>query len=261
MSKAIVVPSERGDWQRHFHIELIWGTAVTIDIRGEALPTTVNAAANDAVSLMKTVDGWFSTFKADSDISALRNGLRAENEMPEAVQAVLHNCRTLREMTKGVFDPWAMPEGVDTSGYVKGWAADLIANMLVEKGFNNVAVNAGGDVSVRGFQAEKTPWRIGIRNPHVSDEIVAVVESAHGAIATSGTYEKGLHLHNPQQANSEVALDAVTVVGSDGGQADAFATALLIAGADGIEWFAGLPEWSGMLIKGETVWKFGPAFQ
>jgi thiamine biosynthesis lipoprotein len=260
MSKAIVIPSDRGDWQRHFHIELIWGTAVTIDIRGEGIPANINAAVQDAVALMKSIDGWFSTFKVDSEITALRNGLKTESELPEVVQSVLHNCRVLREVTNGTFDPWAMPDGVDASGYVKGWAADLIADMLVAKGFGNIAVNAGGDVSVRGLQAENTPWRIGIRNPHVSDEVVAVVESAHGAIATSGTYEKGLHLHNPHSQNSAIAMDAVTVVGPDGGKADAFATALLIAGESGVEWFSGLPEWSGMLIKGETVWKFGPAF-
>jgi thiamine biosynthesis lipoprotein len=260
MSKAIVVPSERGDWRRKFHIELIWGTAVNIDIRGEEISSDADAAINDAVALMKSVDGWFSTFKADSDVSALRNGLRTETEMPEVVQAVIHNCRLLKESTAGAFDPWAIPDGVDFSGYVKGWAADLIANMLVEKGFANVAVNAGGDVAVRGLQAEQTPWKIGIRNPHVSDEVVAVVQSSHAAIATSGTYERGLHLHNPNSGSADVAMDAVTVVGPDGGQADAYATALLIAGTDGVEWFKGMPEWSGMLIKGEEVWKFGPAF-
>lgn len=260
MSKAIVVPSERGDWQRHFHVELIWGTAVAIDIRAEFLPPSVGAAVNDAVALMKSVDGWFSTFKADSEISALRNGLRTRNEMPGVVQAVLHNCELMRDNTAGHFDPWSLPDGFDPSGYVKGWAADLVANLLVDKGFSNLAVNAGGDVSVRGFQANETPWRIGIRNPHVSDEIVAVVESAYGAIATSGTYERGLHIHNPVTKDSNLALDAVTVVGPDGGQADAYATALLIAGESGVEWFRGKPEWSGMLIKDQQVWKFGPAF-
>lgn len=261
MSKAIVVPSERGDWQRHFHVELIWGTAVTIDIRDEHIPTSVNAAVADAITLMKSIDGWFSTFKADSYVTAFRNGLLTESEMPGIVQAVIHNCEIMRENTQGVFDPWSLPDGFDPSGYVKGWAADLIANLLVDKGFTNLAVNAGGDVTLRGFQAAETPWRIGIRNPHVSDEIVAVVQSAYGAVATSGTYERGLHVHNPKTNNTDLALDAVTVVGPDGGQADAYATALLIAGREGIEWFRGLPEWSGLLIKDELSWKFGPAFE
>jgi thiamine biosynthesis lipoprotein len=260
MTSAVVVPSDRGDWQRHFHVELIWGTAVTIDVRDEFIPASVNAAVNDAVVLMKSVDNWFSTYKADSHITALRNGLRSVSEMPGIVQAVLHNCEIMREHTQGFFDPWSLPDGVDPSGYVKGWAADLVANLLIDKGFTNIAVNAGGDVTVRGYQAESTPWKIGIRNPHVSDEIVAVVESAHGAIATSGTYERGLHVHNPTTGDSQLALDAVTVVGPDGGQADAFATALLVAGEAGVEWFRGMPEWSGLLIKDQVATKFGPAF-
>jgi thiamine biosynthesis lipoprotein ApbE len=50
------------------------------------------------------------------------------------------------------------------------------------------------------------------------------------------------------------------VVGPDGGLADALATALLIEGPAGVRWFAGLPEWSGYLIEGETAHFFGSAF-
>jgi thiamine biosynthesis lipoprotein ApbE len=43
--------------------------------------------------------------------------------------------------------------------------------------------------------------------------------------------------------------------------ADALATALVIAGADGVKWFAGMPDWSGYLIEDDKAHFFGVAFE
>ena len=37
-------------------------------------------------------------------------------------------------------------------------------------------------------------------------------------------------------------------------------TAGAAAGPSGVEWFAGMPDWSGFLIEDETAHHFGPAF-
>ena len=61
------------------------------------------------------------------------------------------------------------------------------------------------------------------------------------AVATSGTYERGLHVFDPFTGEPATALRSVTVVGPELGTADAYATAALAMGEAGIDWLAQLP--------------------
>lgn len=247
-------------WDRAVHQEEVWGTVVTFDIRDEHLDESALEAIAEAVDYLHQVDRWFSTYRIDTPITALRMGFADLSQMPAVVRDVLSRCELVKALTHGVFDPWAVDGGVDPSGFVKGWAADVAADKIVSHGFMNVAVNAAGDITCRGEQSPGQPWIIGIRHPEDAQTIVATTEVVEGAIATSGEYERGKHIVNPLTGKRDMALRSATVVGPDGGMADALATALLIAGIPGVEWFAQLPGWSGYLIEGETAHFFGPAF-
>ena len=251
-----------GSWTRTVHAEEVWGTVVTIEVRGEhperdtVLPTVLAAACE----WMHQVDRWFSTYRVDSDITALRNCLRTEDSMPPAVRSVLAACRQARRITGGVFDPWSVPGGVDPSGYVKGWAAGAVADMLVAAGYPNVAVNAAGDLACRGEQAPGQAWAIGILDPADRSSVIEVVSLSDTTIATSGLYERGAHVLDPRTGTRRVHYDSASVVGPDAGLADALATAVLIAGPACAAWFAALPGWSLYAVQGRTAQWFGPAF-
>jgi FAD:protein FMN transferase len=260
MSSATAAPANLMGWTRAVHIEEVWGTVVTFEVRDEVLAPDVDEAFAEAVQFLHQVDRWFSTYKLQTPISAYRMGFATLEQLPDVISEVLDTCKYIKELTEGRFDPWAVKGGVDPSGYVKGWAADIAADMLVARGFFNVSVNAAGDVTCRGEQSPDQPWVIGIRHPVDPMAIVATTEVSNGAIATSGEYERGHHIINPLTGRNEVALSSATVVGPDGGIADALATALLIEGPAGVRWFAGLPGWSGYLIEQETAHFFGPAF-
>jgi len=247
-------------WQREVHWEQVWGTVVTFDVRGEQLSGDVKPAIARAAAFLHDVDGWFSTYRVDTPITAIRNGLMPEEQAPRVVREVLAQCRLARDITHGTFDPWAVPGGVDPSGYVKGWAADVAAEMLAEDGFDNVSINAAGDVTCRGFQSPDQPWVVGIRHPEFEHQVVRTAEIFDSAIATSGLYERGDHITDPSTGRQSVALDSATVIGPDGGLADAIATALVIAGVQGLKYFEFLPGWSGYLIKDGRASFFGPAF-
>lgn len=249
-----------GGWDRAVHQEEVWGTVVTFDIRDEHLDECALEVIADGVEFLHQVDRWFSTYRIDTPITALRMGFAELSQMPAIVREVLNRCELVKALTGGVFDPWAVDGGVDPSGFVKGWAADVVADMVVSQGFMNVAINAAGDVSCRGEQSEGQPWVIGIRHPEETHTIIATTEVVDGAIATSGEYERGKHIINPMTGTRDMALRSATVVGPDGGMADALATALLIAGLPGVAWFAQLPGWSGYLVEGENAHFFGPAF-
>jgi len=247
-------------WSRAVHLEEVWGTVVILEVRDESLSPNAEIVLAEAAKFLHQVDDWFSTYRIDTPISALRMGFAELAQMPEVIQQVLEQCLHIRDMTGGAFDPWAVPGGVDPSGYVKGWAADVIADLLVAKGFANVSINAAGDLSCRGLQAPNQPWVIGIRNPFEDQAIIGTTELINSSMATSGEYERGKHIINPFTNDRKLNLVSASVIGVDGGLADALATALLVVGLDGVKWFAELPDWSGFLVDTETVHTFGPAF-
>jgi thiamine biosynthesis lipoprotein len=249
-----------GTWQQRVHVEQVWGTHVTFDLRDEILPDDVEAILADAVVYLHQVDAWFSTYRVDTPITMYRNGLIPLFRTPTVVQEVLAACQFAKTLTHGAFDPWAVKGGVDPSGYVKGWAAGQVADQLVRAGIRNVCVNASGDIACRGLQAPGEQWAIGIINPYDTQQIVEVVHVGDGAVATSGLYERGNHIKNPRTGTTEVHYDSATIIGPDAGLADALATAALLEGPGAAAWFADLPGWSVYFIKDGTVSFFGPAF-
>ena len=110
---------------------------------------------------------------------------------------ILDLCAVARDLSGGWFDPWAVPGGFDPSGYVKGWAAQNALAAFRASGICGVLVNAAGDIASSGGLGDGTPFRIGIADPFAPLRLAEIVELT-GAIATSGTYERGEHLIDPR---------------------------------------------------------------
>lgn len=83
---------------------------------------------------------------------------------------------------------------LDFGGFGKEYAADRAATRLLDLGVAHGFVNLGGDLRVLGPQPDGRPWRIGIQHPRIADAVVATVEISHGALATSGDYERCFEL-------------------------------------------------------------------
>jgi thiamine biosynthesis lipoprotein len=227
---------------RQRHTIDTWGTKLYFDCEGEGFDSV--GAFAEISSFVLLVDDLFSTYKPDSVISQIRSGRMNISDAPADVIEVANLCAVARELTDGAFDPWSVPGGFDPSGYVKGWAADKCADIAQEHGAQHVQVNCAGDLALRGGfndAGEIKPWSIGISNPDNTQEVVHVVEIFDGAIATSGDYERGAHIHDPYTGMIAIGARSASVIGPDAGLCDALATALMVAGKDGAKWF-GLPE-------------------
>jgi thiamine biosynthesis lipoprotein len=246
----------------------IWGTVLYI----EAASTTIDRAAidsaiNEVRVFVTEVDGAFSTYKESSFISRLRRGEIEIGQCPRDVQEVWDACQSAKYLSDGAFDPWKVVGGFDPSGYVKGWAADLAAQILVDAGCAHVQVNAAGDLTLRGGNLLDSgavdPWKIGISNPDNTKEVLRIFEIFDGAIATSGHYERGAHITDPFSGLIAIGAKSATVLGPDGGLTDAMATALMVTGDDGAKFF-GQPEladYSAWCIDRHegSAWGVGPA--
>jgi len=88
-----------------------------------------------------------------------------------------------------VFLPRAGME-IDFGGFGKEYAADRACALLQERGVRHGYVNLGGDMRFIGPQPDGRLWSIGIQDPRKADGIVASIAVSHGALATSGDYER-----------------------------------------------------------------------
>ena len=243
----------------------VWGTEIFIDASSEKLDATeIDRVIAGVEAFLFDVDDELSTYKENSSVSRIRIGKLKIEDAPEIVQEVWRGCALAKELTFGAFDPWALEGGFDPSGYVKGWAAQKAAEMLILAGCNSVQVNAAGDIALRGG-FEGSPWKIGVVNPENKSEILQVFEITDGNIATSGHYEKGAHIKDPHTGVIAIGAKSGTVIGPDGGICDALATALMVDGQDAAQWIGNpqLSDYSFWAINRHenTAWGFGPKSQ
>jgi FAD:protein FMN transferase len=233
------------------------GTVVTFDLYtpdGRADDEVIRQLA-EARDLLQRADAMFSTWMPGSPISRLRRGQITVAQAPAEVSEVLQLCETAREVSGGWFDPWAMPDGVDPTGYVKGWAAQQALGALSARSLCGAIVNAAGDIASFGGLANGQPFRIGIADPF-SPRRLATIISLAGAVATSGTYERGSHLIDPHSGKPSARVASASVTGPDLGLADALATALAVAGQPGLAFVEALEGYEALVIAhdGARTW-------
>ena len=132
---------------------------------------------------------------------------------------------------EGITVTLAESEGkIDLGGIGKGYAADKLANFLLEGGAEKAIINLGGNVAVIGEKEEHTPWEVGLERPFSNQsEIMGTMKMTDQTVVTSGIYERFfekddvryhhiLDLETGMPVNSD--LNSVTILGPVGASAD-----------------------------------------
>ena len=135
---------------------------------------------------------------------------------------------------------------LDASAIAKGYACDVIAELLTSKGVENYMVEIGGEVAAKGVNHKDLCWRIGINKPIEDNstntgEIEEIVQLCDGGMATSGNYrnfyykdgKKVAHTIDPRTGYPvEHSLLSATVIADNCMEADAYATAFMVLGLE-----------------------------
>lgn len=224
------------DPQRRSWSEPVMGTHLSVHLRGSLAGAgpVVEAVFAD----LRRADELFSTYRPDSQVSAIRRRELSPAQAHPWVAEVAVLCDEARERTEGYFDAW-LPGGFDPSGIVKGWAAECAAARLARLPGVDYYLNAGGDITGRVATAGGPPWRVGIQDPGRPDAFLTVLELRDGGIATSGSAERGPHILDPETGNAAGELISLTVTGPALLWADVFATAAFARGGLDVErWVA-----------------------
>jgi thiamine biosynthesis lipoprotein len=134
------------------------------------------------------------------------------------------------------------PLQLDLCGIAKGYAVDRMVHVLQEHGVRHALAALDGELRAVGGQSGGLAWCVALESPELERRAVrGVIELEDLAVATSGDYRRHLevggarlaHTMDPRRwvpLNNGVA--SVTVLARTCMQADAWATALLVAGPD-----------------------------
>jgi thiamine biosynthesis lipoprotein len=234
------------------------GTVVTVDVRDPA-SAAVDLAIDTFLDDLRAIEQVFSPWLPDSEISRIGDGRLDEREASPDVRFVLSVCDHLAAVSGGAFDARRhRADGrLDPSGFVKGWAVEEAVRRLDDAGLRDYAVNAGGDILVRGDAASGSGrgWRVGVRDPEDASLVVRVLRLRGLAVATSGLYERGPHIRDPRLERSATrarrpapALASLTVVGPGLGWADAYATAGFVMGERALAWIETRAGYGGLAV-------------
>jgi thiamine biosynthesis lipoprotein len=210
-----------------------------VERRGVASVDQAIAAARD---LLQLLDRRFSHYRTDSEISRWGRGEHVGRAAAADIEHVLRECALLYGDSDGVFDARDPRTGeLDTAGYVKGYAIRRAAETLLDAGMADFVVGVGGDVHASGRAEADRPWRVAVQDPVHSHAVLALVEVADGAVATSGTAQRGEHIWNGAQIGDPGSgrrdrVLSFTVVGPDIALADAYATIGFALGDSGPAW-------------------------
>ena len=128
---------------------------------------------------------------------------------------------------------------IDLGACAKGYTAQKIIEFFKENGVSDAYVNFGGNVSVCGSSDSGAGWKIGIKNPFLTDDIIGYTVCTDKTVSVSGDYERFFekdgkiyhHIIDPVTGfPSDSGVKSVAVISSDGFISDALSTALFVMG-------------------------------
>lgn len=134
---------------------------------------------------------------------------------------------------------------LDVGAIAKGYAVEMVARGLEEKGVTGYVLNVGGNVRTVGARDDGEPWTAGIENPDGSadDPYFALISLAGESLVTSGSYQRyyvvdGVpyhHIIDPETLMPSEGFISVSVLTKSSADGDALSTALFcMSGEDGL---------------------------
>jgi thiamine biosynthesis lipoprotein len=174
-------------------------------------------------------------------------GWESREPRPESIRAVagrptLDPPKTLQLDRAGRRARKLAPLSLDLSGIAKGFGVDELARVAALAGLDSFLVGIDGEMRAAGRKPDGRPWAVGHEKPAPGcRELAGVLELDDVAVATSGTYRHSSawmgrtvsHTMDPRTGAPLAGdLASVTVIAPTCMQADAWATAIMVAGSD-----------------------------
>jgi len=201
-------------------------------------------ASDDLLAVLRTADRFSRLGEGAFDVTIqpvldlYRRGPGHVAPPPEAIERTLERVDYRAIRIEGRTVTLARPGmGLTLDGVGKGHVIDRGVATLKERGFDDVFVEAGGDLFAAGRKARGDTWRIGIRSPRPGATLQARFDASNLAVATSGDYQQPFspdfarhHILDPRTGVSAPELASSTVSAPNAASADALATLTMVLG-------------------------------
>ena len=129
---------------------------------------------------------------------------------------------------------------IDLGGIAKGMTVDMASDLLLQSGFRDFMVSAGGDMYLNGSEPEnREGWQVSVQNPLTLTDTLTLLRVQNQGIATSAITKRSWlkdgksqnHLIDPRTAQPvDNGLASVTVIAPTTTLADVLAKTALILG-------------------------------
>lgn len=187
------------------------------------------------ITVAPLVNAWGFGFKNTTQIDSLT--IDSIRQFVGIDKVRMENGKVIKD------DPRLM---LDCSAIAKGFGVDCVARLFDRKGIKNYMIDIGGELVMKGENAQMNTWRIGINKPiddslAVNQELQTILEISNAGMATSGNYrnfyykdgKKYAHTIDPRTGYPvQHNILSSTVVAKDCATADAYATSFMVLGLD-----------------------------
>ena len=123
---------------------------------------------------------------------------------------------------------------IDVGALGKGYATELAAKHLENKGVNSYVLNIGGNIRIIGTKTDGSSWGTGIKDPRNPSTFIKKITISDTSCVTSGDYERYItvggkkyhHIIDKDTLMPAEYFSSITILTKDSGLADALSTAL-----------------------------------
>ena len=160
---------------------------------------------------------------------------------------------------------------LDVGAIAKGYAVEMVARSMEQKGISGYVLNVGGNVRTVGTKPDGTPWTVGIENPteDASEPYLAQLYLSDMSLVTSGSYQRYYtvdgkdyhHIIHPDTLMPAEGLLSVSVVCQSSALGDALSTALFCMSVeDGMALVASLSDVEATWLTADGAQYFSDGF-
>ncbi|MGI5948732.1 FAD:protein FMN transferase [Peptoniphilus sp.] len=215
---------------------------VLYELIKESIDNYHNYSKKNNIALGPVIDTWnayrdlYDEGRTKEEVKAVTGSYIPDKEMLEGFKNDLNvdNIK-LDDEEKSVYIDSGMK--IDLGATAKGYATELVAKELEERGVKSCIISAGGNVRVIGEPGDgRDTYKIGIQNPDLSSSNKAIaVMRLKGDVAavTSGDYQRFFevdgvrypHIIDPDTLEPSHRIKSLTVINKDSALADFLSTA------------------------------------
>ena len=150
---------------------------------------------------------------------------------------------------------------IDVGGIGKGYAADLVVEVMKKAGATAGVVALSGDIKTFGRMPDKEQFVFGIQHPRKEQGVIlGRIELENEAVSTAGDYQRFImkdgiryhHILDPTTLRPARGCQSVTVIAKDGVMADGLDTGIFAMGPGrGMALIESLPDVEGVIVNAQ----------